>query len=211
MTGLADRVHLARPNVDLETHITDVVNLIEFEDLMDVSLLGHSYAGVVVTGVADRVPERLAQVIYLDSGPFVDGQSMLDVYPPEAQEGLRQQIEAAGQGWLLPVPSWDELGDKAALEGLGDRERARFEARATPQPFGTYEQPLRLTAGIPGDFQLIAIACNQTRALVAAGVPAFVEMKMPPWRFEELPTGHWPMLSMPTELAVMLDRVGAGR
>jgi pimeloyl-ACP methyl ester carboxylesterase len=73
LTGLADRVHLARPDVDLETHITDVINLIEYEDLHDVSLLCHSYSGVVITGVADRIPERLAQVIYLDSAPFVDG------------------------------------------------------------------------------------------------------------------------------------------
>src|SRR5919107_5290055 len=72
LTGLGERVHLASPEVDLETHITDVVNLIEFEDLRDLVLLGHSYAGQVITGVADRVPERIAQLVHLDTGAFPD-------------------------------------------------------------------------------------------------------------------------------------------
>jgi len=211
LTGLADRVHLARPDVDLETHITDVVNLIAYEDLNDVSLLCHSYSGIVITGVADRIPERLRQVIYLDSAPFMDGQSMLDVFPPEAQDGVRQQVESEGQGWLLPVPSWQELGDESTLAGLGERERALFEARATPQPFRTYERPLRLTGDKLGDYQLVAIACNDMRSMLAAGVPGIAEMTKPPWRYEELLTGHWPMLSMPSQLAEMLDRVGSGR
>jgi pimeloyl-ACP methyl ester carboxylesterase len=73
LSGLGERSHLASPEVDLETHITDAVNLIEFEDLRDVFLLGHSYAGIVVTGAADRIPERIAQLVYLDSGPVPDG------------------------------------------------------------------------------------------------------------------------------------------
>lgn len=65
LTGLGERVHLASPEVDLDTHITDVINLIEFEDLHNVVLLGHSYAGLVVTGVADRVPDRISKLVYL--------------------------------------------------------------------------------------------------------------------------------------------------
>src|SRR5215210_2100768 len=68
-TGLGERSHLSNPEVDLDTHVTDVVNLVEFEDLRDVVLLGHSYAGIVVTGVADRIPERLSLLVYLDAGP----------------------------------------------------------------------------------------------------------------------------------------------
>ncbi|HET6813781.1 MAG TPA: alpha/beta hydrolase, partial [Actinomycetota bacterium] len=74
-TGLGDRSHLATPEVDLDTYVTDVVNLIEFEDLHDVVLVGHSYAGIVVTGVADRIPERISLLAYLDSGPSPDGVS----------------------------------------------------------------------------------------------------------------------------------------
>src|SRR5687768_12643354 len=77
LTGLGERVHLARPEVDLEMHIADVTNLVEFEDLADVVLVGHSYAGLVVEGVADRIPDRVAKVVYLDTGPMPDGWSML--------------------------------------------------------------------------------------------------------------------------------------
>jgi pimeloyl-ACP methyl ester carboxylesterase len=211
LTGLGERVHLARPEVDLDTHITDVVNVFNYEDLNDVILLAHSYSGIVVTGVADRVADRLAQVVYLDSAPFVDRQSYLDINPPETQESLLRQVEEKGDGWRLPFPAWDELGDESTLAGLGDRERALMESRATPQPFRTYEQPLRLTRESPGEYQLVAIACNDMRNLIAAGVPGIAEMNKPPWRYEELATGHWPMLSMPTELAETLDRIGSGR
>src|SRR5436190_9249036 len=67
LTGLGERVHLARPEIDLETHMSDVINLINYEDLTDVILAGHSYSGMVVTGVADRVPDRLAQLVFVDS------------------------------------------------------------------------------------------------------------------------------------------------
>ena len=83
LTGLGERVHLASPEINLDTHITDVVNLIRFEDLHDVVLLGHSYAGLVVTGVADRVPERIAQLVYLDTGAFPDGTVLIDSFPPK--------------------------------------------------------------------------------------------------------------------------------
>ena len=73
LTGLGERVHLASPEVNLATHITDVVNVIEFEDLDDVVLLGHSYGGLVVTGAADRIPERISQLVYLDTAPLPDG------------------------------------------------------------------------------------------------------------------------------------------
>src|SRR5215213_9889634 len=93
LTGLGERVHLASPEVDLETHITDVVNLIEFEDLHDVVLLGHSYAAIVVTGVADRVLDRISQLVYLDAGPFPSGLAFIDAFPPEARTHVESQVE----------------------------------------------------------------------------------------------------------------------
>ena len=87
LTGLGERVHLARPETDLETHITDVVNTIIANDLDEVILAGHSYAGIVITGVADRVPERLAKLVYVDSAPLANGMAMLDplIAPKRAQ------------------------------------------------------------------------------------------------------------------------------
>ena len=85
LTGLGERVHLASPEVDLETHITDVVNLIEFEDLHDIVLIGHSYAGLVVTGAADRIPERISELVYLDTAPLPAGNVLIETFPPEAE------------------------------------------------------------------------------------------------------------------------------
>jgi pimeloyl-ACP methyl ester carboxylesterase len=205
LTGLGERVHLARPDVDLETHIADVVNLIAYEDLQDVILVGHSYAGIVVTGVADRVAERLAQVVFVESAPFADGMAYLDIPGPEAADAMRRQVAEEGEGWRLPFPGWEKLGAESSLDGLGDAERARMQSRATAQPFRTYEQRLTLANEFGQGYRLAAIACNDMRRLVAAGIPPIVAMTQPPWRWEELETGHWPMLSTPAELVDKLD------
>src|SRR5215475_10131937 len=99
-TGLGDREHLANPAIDLETHIQDILNVIRFEDLNEFVLLGHSYGGMVATAVADRVRERITQLIYLDAFVPRDGQSLLDL-----NERARPTMEAAtksGDGWRVP-------------------------------------------------------------------------------------------------------------
>jgi pimeloyl-ACP methyl ester carboxylesterase len=212
LTGLGERAHLARPEIDLETHITDVVNVIGYEDLAGVILVGHSYAGIVVTGVADRAADRLAQLVYLDSAPLGDGATMLDLYPPDAAEQLRRQVDEAGEGWLFAFPSFDELATTASLAGLGQAERNLMQAKAVPQPFQTYTQPLRLTGtGRDGfktaPFKRVAIACDDMRTPIESGPPELQALRVPPWRYHALPTGHWPMLSMPDELAALLHRL----
>ena len=132
LTGLGERAHLSRPEIDLNTHIADVVNLIEFEDLREVVLLGHSYAGIVVTGVADRIRDRISQLAYLDSGPTPDGLSFLDMQPPEVKQHIERQVAELGDGWRLPVPSWEELENVigASLEGLDEPQRRLMRAHA---------------------------------------------------------------------------------
>ena len=146
LTGLGERVHLASPEVDLETHITDVVNLIEYEGLRDVVLLGHSYAGLVVTGAADRIPERISELVYLDTGPLPDGTVLIETFPPEVRERIEEQVEELGEGWKWPMPSWEELANFGSLEGVDEDHLRLLYSRATPQPFGTYTRPLRLKA-----------------------------------------------------------------
>lgn len=85
LTGLGERVHLARPETSLQTHIQDVVNLIAFEGLQDIILVGHSYGGMVVTGVADRLPERLRRVVYVEGLVPADGESVLDIHARAAR------------------------------------------------------------------------------------------------------------------------------
>jgi pimeloyl-ACP methyl ester carboxylesterase len=194
--------------VDLDTHITDVVNLLEFEDLSDVILAGHSYAGTVITGVADRIPGRLDQLVYVDSAPLAGGQSMLDLYPPDGRAALERDVAVHGEGWRWPFPSFAQLEAEASLDGLGETERALMRAKATPQPFGAYRQPLRVSGAESGDYQRVEIACGDMRGLIAAGVPQIMLVTQPPWRYEELDTGHWPMFSAPRELATLLNRLG---
>ena len=210
LTGLGDRSHLAKPETDLGTYITDVVNVIEVEDLREVVLVGHSYGGIVVTGVADRVPERLSLVAYLDAGPSPDGAAFLDSQSPAATELLERLVDQAGDGWRLPMPSWEELEQimGASLEGLGSTERARMRARATAQPFRTWTQPLSLQNPAAEKLPKLLISCSiplgQVRQMIAAGHPWFAALGGPEWSFQELPTGHWPMFSAPEELAALL-------
>jgi pimeloyl-ACP methyl ester carboxylesterase len=203
LTGLADKVHLARREVDLETHTTDVLNLLDYEDLQgDVVLVAHSYGSVVGTGVADRAAERFSHVVYVDGGPMADGQGMLDFAGPEDAAALRKRVAEAGDGWLLPYPGFENLGPPPMLDGLGPRERALLDRKATPQPFGTYEQRVRLRGG-RGRYQPVLIACNGFRFLEKV-VPTLTSFVTPEWQRHELPTGHWPMLSAPDRLAELL-------
>lgn len=219
LTGLGDRVHLGRPETDLDTHITDVLHVMAYADLRDVVLVGHSYSGMVVTGVAERAPDRLAALVYLDTGPLPPGQALIDFSPPEARERMRRLVDERGDGWRLPPPPFDELGTPAAMAGLTDAHRALWETHAVPQPFRTWTQPLdytprerppyRRAVVVAGGFDLTA---RRLREQVTAGVPPWAELfGAPDWEFEELATGHWPMLSTPEECAALLERLGAAR
>ena len=128
LTGLGERAHLARPEVGLETHVEDILALYRYEDLSDTLLVGHSYGGLVVGMVADRMPERINTLIYLDALVPEDGVSLVDLQAPERVEGWRQAAKASG-GWLIPPPS-------SAFYGVTDPAlQAWADARCTPQPW----------------------------------------------------------------------------
>jgi pimeloyl-ACP methyl ester carboxylesterase len=213
LTGLGERSHLATPETNLDTYIADVVNLIEFEDLHDVVLVGHSYAGHVVTGVADRIPERIALLAYLDAGPSPDGAAFMDLQPPAARELVGRLVDQAGEGWQVPMPSWEELEGVmgASLEGLGPDERRRMRARAAAQPLRTWTQPLSLKNPAREQLPKLLITCSlplaQVREMIAGGHPWFAALAGPEWSFLELPTGHWPMFSVPEPLATLLHQL----
>ena len=108
LTGIGDRAHLLNCGVDLTMHITDITNLLRYEDLTDIVLVGHSYAGMVITGVAASVPERLRLLIYLDAYVPEDGQIESELWPPEMRAAI-QADAAAGRG-LRPPPSPEFMG-----------------------------------------------------------------------------------------------------
>lgn len=215
LTGLGDRAHLGGPGVDLDTHVTDVTAVIDYEDLHDVVLVGHSYAGIVVEGAADRRARRVATVVYVDSAPMGDGAAQLDFYPPDARAAVEHTVKTFGDGWALPFPGIEQLGRQASLAGLDDDALALLADRAAPQPFATYTQPLKLS-GDDGGYDRRAIVCSdggftveQIRAALAADDPGmFAVYAGPDWTFDELDTGHWPMLSAPGDLAELLASYG---
>src|SRR4051794_6800292 len=169
LTGLGDRVHLAHPDVDLETHVEDVVNLLDYEDLEDAVLVGHSYAGIVVAGAADRRPERLNAVVYFDTGPLPHGYAISDVQPPEARAAQVRDAEERGDGWLWPVPDRAtlEAGAYGSAAGLGDEEFARVAALGTPHPLRTFSSPVRLEHDRPPGVRRAAILCADGGMCVA--------------------------------------------
>jgi pimeloyl-ACP methyl ester carboxylesterase len=145
LTGLGERSHLNSAAVDLSTHIADVVNLIQWEELSDVVLCGHSYAGAVIAGVADQIPARIRALVFLDGFLLENGESLMDVLPSEVTQILRDQAKATGEGWKSnPVP--------AHILGVRDPDDVAWvDAQCTPQPIATFEQPITLT----GNFESI--------------------------------------------------------
>jgi pimeloyl-ACP methyl ester carboxylesterase len=213
LTGLAEKKHLLGPQIDLDTHILDVFNLIEYEGLSDVILVGHSYAGLVITAVAERQARKIARLVYVDTAPLPDGMSLIDFYPPDLRKTYRQRVAVEGGGFRLPFPPWEELDKIGSAKDLNDEMRAVIRARATDMPFGPARQPVQLTGTARAKIPKTAVWCTSTsqqvRQFIQSGNIMFKELAGPEWTFIELPTGHWPMFSKPRELAEVLRRQAA--
>lgn len=138
LMGLGDTAHLATPQVGLRTHIDGIVDLVTAQDLHDVVLVGQSYGGMVVTGVVDVVPDRIARLIYLDAFVPRDGESCNDLCGPRFAARVRQLAEDEGDGWLVPLPFSGSMG-------LSEAVASWYIPRLGPQPLATLEEPARLT------------------------------------------------------------------
>ncbi|MFI2209836.1 alpha/beta fold hydrolase [Streptomyces sp. NPDC020141] len=205
LTGLAEHVDRGGPGTDLDTHIADITEFVERNDVRDVTLVAHSYAAAPATGAAGRLGDRLERVIYVDSAPFTAGMCMLDLMPPQVADQLNRQVSASGDGWRLPLPPFEVLGLSSSLDGLDEGRRDALRSRATPHPFGTYTQRLDSPAEPRPGVDRVLVACHDFTGLLDSGMPMLAYLNQPPWRRFDLPTGHWPMLSAPAELADVLD------
>jgi pimeloyl-ACP methyl ester carboxylesterase len=187
LTGSGERAHLASPAVDLATHITDVVNILRYEDLHDVVLVGHSYGGMVITGVAEQIPERLQRLVYLDAFVPLNGQALADLFPPEVVAWLEERAQTVGDGWRIPHDPPDA-------------------DRRTDFPVAALRQPLVVTNPVAARVPRTYIACLESRGvpLFAHFTEAAARAQREGWDYHELPTGHVPMQTMPMELAEML-------
>jgi pimeloyl-ACP methyl ester carboxylesterase len=200
LTGLAERAGEGTPETNLTTHVDDVVSLFETGDLRDVVLVGHSYAGAVITGVADRIPERIGRLVYVAGVVLPDGVSLFDVLGPEAQAGMEAGAAAAGDPFRLPVIGRAELDLYYGAHGLDDRMFEVLATRGTPHPIGTYRE--RLSLGNPA-----ATAIDRTYVRATADLPSPIAPETPGWDYAEIDTGHWPMFTKPLKLAGLLDAV----
>ena len=145
LTGLGERSHLAHPDVDLDTHIQDVINVIEYEDLSGCVLVGWSYGGHVITGVADRIPERFRQLIYLDANRPNHNETVQDEADPWWQT-RKQLTDEQGDGWRVPIVT-DSWADPTAMsEYIPDATIRKWcIERVVPQPIKTFTQRISLT------------------------------------------------------------------
>ena len=188
-TGLGERAHLVHPMVDLETHIQDVLNVIEYEDLTDFVLVGHSYGGMVVTGVADRVPDRVRHLVYLDAFVPGDGQSLND---------LTGQVRDGIEGWLLPPNPSPSDTSAADLAWITPRRRH--------MPPRCFSQKLRLTHAAPA-FPRSYIHCTKKDGHDVFRQFAERFRGDAAWRFQEMDASHSPNVTAPEALADLLLRL----
>lgn len=225
LTGMGDRRHLAGPGTDLETHIEDLVQLIDHVDAPELVIVGHCYGIQPVVGAADRRPDRISRIVYLDSPLPENGRALLDqireeMPDPVVRQKMLDKFAQAEDGWRVPPPTAEEWDLWGSAVGIPEQALARLHQLAAPQPLGSYTRPLRLTGAVAklptsGIFCTAGGGANiaMVEAMVASGHPRFQPLADPRAGYFELETGHYPMLSAPEELAEVLLKaaVGEGR
>lgn len=204
LTGLGERSHLVRPQVDLDTHIRDITSLLYYEDLSDVILAGHSYGGMVITGAADQAPDRVGRLVYLDAANPENGQS-LAALAGEHITWTRQFGKTVDGVELVLQPETTDVG---MWYGVTDPDDvAWMSARLTPHPWKCFEQPLLLTN--EAAYRAIPqyhIVCTST---LATRDPALINEARAAGRLWDIDTGHDLMITEPQKVAEALLEIAA--
>jgi pimeloyl-ACP methyl ester carboxylesterase len=205
LTGYGDKVHLLSPEVGLDTHVDDIVRLITGEDLTDVVLVGHSYAGLVISSAANQVPDRIARLVYLDAMVPLDGETAADVLP--ATRDLIDLTLKSGSGWR--VPPFPELPPPFGLFGVTDpADVAWLRTMLSDQPVRCLQQPVRLDNPAVNAIPRTHIHCTvKPEGFDRRPVPA-TQPNGTPAEVWELATGHDCMITTPVELAELLLKLG---
>jgi pimeloyl-ACP methyl ester carboxylesterase len=193
LTGLGERVHLAHPDVDLETHVTDIANVLAFEELEGVTLVGHSYGGMVITGVADRAPRHVVRLIYLDGLVPRTGEAALDLVGPQVRQNLERQVATQGNGWRIPI----------------QRGENDVSTHNTPQPFKTWTQPLTLNTTVVHQLPCAYVRCTadkQPGQLFALSMEiSWQRARDAKWLTREVDTVHQISQDPSPKASVLLD------
>jgi pimeloyl-ACP methyl ester carboxylesterase len=197
LTGYGERVHLTRPDLTIEDFATDIVNVIAAEELDNIILVGHSFGGNPVSAVADRVPERLKQLVYIDTLLLRNGESGFSQLDPGIVAQRIELAQKASGGLTIPAPSPEAFGvtDPVDAEWL--------RRQLTPLPLNCYRVPIRLNHPLGNGVNKTYIAC--TNPIYEPAVPTHEWVKsQSDWRYLELSTGHDAMITDPQGLADML-------
>ena len=210
LTGLGERAHLANREVGLGTHIEDVANVLKFEDIRDAILVGNSSGGMVITGVADRMPERIAHVVYLDAFVPEDGQSLFDIVPSERRQPMHELVQKEGDGWLVPrfaPPQWEKFVPEAWH--ITDQSDLRWVLpRLTATPLGHFTEPVRRKNTAAERLPRTYIRCTVFPNPIFDRY-AEIAQSGAGWQHRELATSHLPFITNPLELAnVLMEAVG---
>jgi pimeloyl-ACP methyl ester carboxylesterase len=189
LSGTGERAHQLSSDIRLRTHVDDVAAVVEAEELRYAIVVGHSYGGMVITGLADRMPDRIARLVYLDAVVPQPGESWSTTHPAETQNLRRQAIAATGS-----IPPADP-----ALFGLTGEDAQWVARRQTPQPGGVYDDPLHFDSARVAALPRTFIDCHAP-ALATIAVMRERVRREPGWQMLEIATGHDAMISAPQEL-----------
>jgi pimeloyl-ACP methyl ester carboxylesterase len=212
LTGLGEKENQATPEVGLNTHIQDILTLLEKENLRNVVLVGHSYGGMVIAGVADKMPERISHLVYLDAYVPKDGQSMGDFIGPQGMSRIREVAKSVGQGWRIPSFPVERFGITSEVD------IAWVKPKLVPQPIKTFEEPVRLTnsaaASLRPTYIYLTKPAMATTEESQKGLPgtvfegfAKVAKSSKDWGYYELETGHDAMVLEPQKLAELFIKI----
>jgi pimeloyl-ACP methyl ester carboxylesterase len=202
LTGVGADCTTGGPETDVSTHVADIVGLVDERSAGSPVLVGFSYSGVVIAGVAEALPGRVAELIFLEAFVPRAGHCLFDLFPPAVSAAMQA---SAGDGWrVAPVPVTTVGGIGAREDGVDEQRVLAALARRGQQPIGTYRQvlaePFQHSAGVPRRY----ISCTDKPPgdpLVAMAAA----LRSAGWRVDELPTGHFAMLTMPERLAALLS------
>jgi len=199
LSGLGERAHLLSTTIDLGVFIQDVVNVLEYEDLHDVVLVGHSFGGLPIIGAADRVPQRIRQLVFLDAVVLEHGQTAFSRLAPEiVAQRIAQSNESSG-GLSIPVPPASAFGV------FEPAHVALLERHCTPHPLKTFDDPLVLNGPVGGAIPKAYIQCVNPVYAPMQATRDFVRAQKD-WAWDEIETGHDAMISAPEALAAKLLR-----
>lgn len=196
-TGLGERKHLLSKEITLETFIDDVLNVIEAEELERIYLLGHSFGGRTVAGIADRVPERIAKLVFLDTNAVVPGHSALDGLRPAVRDERLRLAQDFSAGLAFPVPPAESFGVTAV------QDIAWLTRRMTPHPVSTYTTPLHLNHPVGNGLPCTYIRCTQPFYSGVDAGGAYARSRRD-WEYLEIASGHDAMVTAPWALADLL-------